>query len=225
MKPYSVLPPGVKISAEGTWCQVIRYQPQGSKAQPALFLDRDGVIVKEVHYLHRIVDVFMIPGAADVIRKANELGVLVVVVTNQAGIGRGMYSWDDFISVQEHILANLASQGAEVDAVFACPHHKDGSPPFNDTNASDRKPNSGMLLRASNAFSIDLRRSWIIGDRANDLQSGLRAGIKGGMHVFMGHGVEPGERDKALALNSKSFSAIGANSIADAFDLIPLLKL
>jgi D-glycero-D-manno-heptose 1,7-bisphosphate phosphatase len=225
MKTFSARAPEAEISAEGTWCQIIRYQAQDTQAQPALFLDRDGVIVEEVHYLHRVLDIIMVPGAADVIRRANKLGLLVIVVTNQAGIGRGIYSWDDFISVQEHILDNLACEGAKVDAVFACPHHTEGSPPFNNSNASDRKPNPGMLLRASNAFSIDLSQSWIIGDRASDLQAGLRAGIKGGIHVFMGHGVESGEREQALALNSESFSAIGANSIADAFDLIPLLKL
>jgi D-glycero-D-manno-heptose 1,7-bisphosphate phosphatase len=224
MKPCSALPPGAEISPEGTWCQIIRYQPGDTQAQPALFLDRDGVIVEEVHYLHRIEDTIMVPGAADVIRTANELGILVVVVTNQAGIGRGIYNWDDFISVQEHILDNLASQGAKVDAVFACPHHKEGSPPYNNPNAPDRKPNPGMLLLASNAFSIELGQSWIVGDRVGDLQAGLRAGIKGGMHVFMGHGVESGEREQALALNSESFSAIGATSIADALDVLPLLK-
>ena len=168
MKPFSALPPGVEISKEGTWCQTIRHQPKGSPAQPTLFLDRDGVIVQEVHYLHRIEDTIMVPGAADVILTANQLGVLIVIVTNQAGIGRGIYNWDNFISVQEHILANLASQGAAVDAVFACPHHTEGSPPYNNPNASDRKPNPGMLLRAADVFAIEMSKSWIIGDRAGD---------------------------------------------------------
>ncbi|MBT3767608.1 MAG: HAD family hydrolase [Rhodospirillaceae bacterium] len=224
MKPCSALPPGAEIDPLGTWCQIIRYQPQGSAAQPALFLDRDGVVVEEVHYLHRVEDTIIVPGAADVIRQANERGILVVIVTNQAGVGRGIYTWDDFITVQDHILDELSAAGARVDAVYACPHHTQAGPPYNDPDAPDRKPNPGMLLRAADAFEIEMRQSWIIGDRANDLVAGLRAGINGGIHVFMGHGVESGEREQALALNSKNFSAHGADSIADALKIIPLLS-
>jgi D-glycero-D-manno-heptose 1,7-bisphosphate phosphatase len=224
MKPCSALPPGAEIDPNGTWCQIIRHQPHGSAAQPALFLDRDGVVVEEVHYLHRVEDTRMVPGAAEVIRQANARGILVVIVTNQAGIGRGIYNWDDFILVQDQILDELAANGARVDAVYACPHHTNADPPYNDPDAPDRKPNPGMLLRATNAFKIERQQSWIIGDRANDLVAGQRAGIIGGIHVFMGHGVESGEREQALALNSENFSAYGADSIADALNIIPILS-
>lgn len=224
MKPCSALPPGAEIDSFGTWCQIIRHQPEGAPAQPTLFLDRDGVVVEEVHYLHRVEDIRMVPGAAEVIRQANACRVLVVIVTNQAGVGRGIYTWDDFIAVQDIILDELAAAGAKIDAVYACPHHTNADPPYNDPDAPDRKPNPGMLRRAAEAFSIEMSQSWIIGDRANDLLAGQRAGIKGGIHVNMGHGAEQGEREQALALNSKKFSAHGAKSIADALKLIPLLK-
>jgi D-glycero-D-manno-heptose 1,7-bisphosphate phosphatase len=224
MKPCSAPPPGAEIAPEGTWCQIIRHQPQGATAQPALFLDRDGVVVEEVHYLHRVEDTRIVRGAADVIRQANERGILVVIVTNQAGIGRGIYNWGDFIAVQDHILDELSAAGAKVDAVFACPHHTQAGAPYNDPDAPDRKPNPGMLLRAADAFEIKMDQSWIIGDRANDLVAGLRAGIKGGIHVFMGHGVEADERERALALNSENFAAHGAKTIAGALKIIPILK-
>ena len=95
--------------------------------RPALFLDRDGAVVEDTEYLCRAEDIVMIPGAAAVIAAANRLGIAVVLVTNQAGIGRGYYGWAEFKTVQQAIVAALAREGARLDAVYACAHHPEGA--------------------------------------------------------------------------------------------------
>lgn len=217
------LPFGASIGADGVWRQLLTRVPDTSD-RPALFLDRDGVIVEEVHYLHKVADMRIMPGAARVIRNANQRGVPVVVVTNQAGIGRGRFDWPDFIAVQEAMLNELADEGAFVNAVFACPHHNDGVPPYNERDHPARKPNPGMLLAAAETMPIDLSGSWIVGDRAGDMGAARNAGCAGGVHVKCGHGGEPGERDAAMALRTVAFDVKKAMSIDDAEAAIPLLN-
>lgn len=214
------LPDGATIDDEGVWNQVFTTPEPG---RSALFLDRDGVIVEEVHYLHRVDDTRIIPGAPAVIARANQRGIPVVVVTNQAGVGRGIFDWPAFADVQELILEQLAAAGAYVDAVYACPHHRHAEAPWTHPDHPARKPNPGMLLRAAAVLSVDLASSWIIGDRAGDVEAGRRAGIQGGLHVFTGHGSTDGERDLALALATGAYSVAGIASIADAPANIPFL--
>lgn len=217
------LPYGASIGEDGVWCQLLTRVPDIAD-RPALFLDRDGVIVEEVHYLHKVADMRVMPGASRTIANANARGVPVVVVTNQAGIGRGHFDWPDFIAVQEAMLDELADAGAFVNAVFACPHHNEGVPPYNEKNHPARKPNPGMLFAAAELMPIDLSGSWIVGDRAGDLGAAKNAGCAGGVHVKCGHGGEPGERDAANAHRSVAFDVQGAMSIDDAEALIPLLN-
>lgn len=217
------LPPGAAIEANGLWAQFLT-ESEASEVRPALFLDRDGVIVEEVNYLHKPEDVKIIGGSADVISRANEAGIAVVVVTNQGGIGRGYYNWNDFALTQERILEELSTNKALIDAVMASPHHPEGEPPYNVADHEVRKPNPGMLLRGVDVLNIDLSASWIIGDHATDMMAGLNAGIEGSIHVLTGHGHYEGEREKALALQSGQFQVHGADSIADALNIIPFLK-
>ncbi len=210
------------LDGEGVWCEV-RRAPEGAARRPALFLDRDGVVVEEVHYLSRPEDVRLVPGAAEAIRAANLRDIPAVLITNQAGIGRGLYGWDAFARVQKTILDRLARTGAIVDAVYACPHHAEGVEPYRHPDHPARKPNPGMLLRAGAALRLDLGASWAVGDRASDIEAARRAGLAGGVHVLDGHGSDPGERGAALALAAPGFTVAGATSIADAAALIPLL--
>jgi D-glycero-D-manno-heptose 1,7-bisphosphate phosphatase len=189
---------------------------RGTSPRPALFLDRDGTIVEEVGHLHRPEDVRLIGGAADVIAAANTLGVPVIVVTNQSGIGRGLFGWADLVAVEERIEAQLAVLGARVDAVLACPFHHEGRAPYRHPDHPARKPNAGLLLRAADAFALDLASSWIVGDRAGDMGAGRAAGLAGGIHVATGWGSEPGERDAALAWAGCGYPVLGASSIAEA---------
>jgi len=217
------MPFGAEIDSEGIWCQVLN-RSQGPGKRPALFLDRDGVIVEEAHYLHRVEDVSLINGAADIIGRANSLGVPVVVVTNQSGIGFGKYGWKEFIDVQERIIDELATGGAFVNGVFACPFHASGNAPYQHPDHPGRKPNPGMLLRADQRLAIDLVHSWIVGDRASDLQAGKNAGFSGGMHVKTGHGEDTMEQSAAHALNSADFKVFQAATISDAQECLPILR-
>ncbi len=221
------LPFGADIDEDGLWRQVLnrpQISPGVSGLRAALFLDRDGVVVEDTNYLHRPADVSMIDGAAGVIAEANRRAVPVILVTNQAGIARGKFGWPDFIAVQEKIIDELDRDGAFLNAVFACPHHADGHPPYDAPDHPWRKPNPGMVLGAAERLPIDLGSSWIIGDRAGDLKAGKSAGLAGGLHVLSGHGQNPGERDGAEALADGGFQTLIAESIAGALEVLPLLR-
>ena len=215
---------GPYVRADGVWSQIVRPAERGQRIRPALFLDRDGVINDDVGYLHYPEDVRLIPGAAETIATANRLGIPVIVVTNQGGIGLGYMGWADFAAVQERILDLLAVKGAMVDAVFASPYHPRGLGDFAHPSHPSRKPNAGMFLSAAEWLAIDLTRSWVVGDHSRDLQAGKNAGIAGGMHVLTGHGGEDGQRDGALALADADFRVLVANSVAAAVREIPVFS-
>jgi D-glycero-D-manno-heptose 1,7-bisphosphate phosphatase len=211
-----------QVEDDGIWCAVRGDAAAGWAARrPALFLDRDGVIVEEVGYLHRPEDVGLIAGAAEVIAATNRQGTPVIVLTNQSGIGRGLYGWAEFAATEARIAADLAAQGAHLDLVIACPYHPEGKPPFRHPAHPCRKPLPGMILRAGARLDVDLPRSWIIGDRAGDLAAGRAGGLAGGLHVLTGHG--PRERAEAVKLASRDFQVRHADTMAGAMELIPQL--
>ncbi len=222
MKNDSDFPENANL-VNGVFHQVL-HSPDAKQARPALFLDRDGCVVVEAHYLHKVEDVEIISGAADVIARANALEIAVVIVTNQAGIGYGYFDWPDFLQVQEKILSELAKVNAQVDGVYACPFHIKGKPPYDHPDHPARKPNPGMILAAAEELNLDLEKSWIVGDRAGDLQAGLNAGLFGGIQVATGHGMRQGERENALALASKDFEVLTTHSIAQTPELIDLFS-
>jgi D-glycero-D-manno-heptose 1,7-bisphosphate phosphatase len=205
------------LNSEGVWCQILR---RPSPGRPALFLDRDGAVVQETGYLHRAEDIRAIPGAAKVIVAANRRSVPVIMVTNQSGIGRGYYGWPEFASVQAKIAALLAAQGATIDAVYACAHHPEAEGALAHPNHPARKPNPGMLLQAGSDLALDLKSSWLVGDKADDIEAGKRAGIAGALQVATGYG--DAERQLAARLSSPSFEVRFGQSIADAMTL-PIL--
>jgi D-glycero-D-manno-heptose 1,7-bisphosphate phosphatase len=222
MNDEIALPQGAQL-VDGVFQQNLRPEKINDK-RPALFLDRDGCVVVEAHYLHKVEDVQLIDGVCDVIAKANALDVAVVFVTNQAGIGYGYFGWLDFIAVQDKILSRLAEKDAHVDGVFACPFHAKGKPPYDHPDHPFRKPNPGMLLAAAKGLNLNLPSSWIVGDRAGDVEAGLNAGLAGGVQVATGHGKNEGERENSLALASSKFEVLTANSIAEVSGLIGLLS-
>ena len=172
------------IGSEGIWCEV---RNKAVRNGTALFLDRDGVVVDEVDHLCRVEDVAVVPAAAAVIGTANRRCIAVVLVTNQAGIGRGLYGWDDFRAVQNAITAVLEGEGARLDAVYACPHHPNGRGAFLHPDHPDRKPNPGMILRAAADLQLDLKNSWLVGDKTIDIEAARRAGLAGAMQVMAGY--------------------------------------
>ncbi len=209
------------VGADGLWIAIAPCAGVGER-RPALFLDRDGVIVEELGYLARREDVRLIAGAAAIIAAANRARIPVIVVTNQSGIGRGIISWAEFAAVEDEIARQLARHGACLDAVLACPFHAQGRPPYAIADHPARKPAPGLLLAAAQRLSIDLRRSWIVGDRAADLAAGRNAGLDGGVHVATGFGGSAEERAAALDLAAENFAVLAAPSIVAAAARLPL---
>ena len=210
------------VGEDGIWSQQIR--SLNGKSRPALFLDRDGVILEEVHYLHKVQDVSLINGAATVIRIANESDIPVIVVTNQSGIGRGKFTWEDFTAVQNKMHTALKGQSAFLNAVYACPFHESAKFPWKVAGHPDRKPEPGMLYRAEKSMPIRLSESWIIGDRANDIEAAKNAGLAGGVHVLTGHGNDRGERNAALTLADAKFYVYTSEDIGAALINLPFLS-
>jgi D-glycero-D-manno-heptose 1,7-bisphosphate phosphatase len=183
-----------------------------------LFLDRDGVILTYVPYLHRPEDVSLAAGAAETIARANRLDIPVVLVTNQAGIGRGLYGWQDFYRTHQAMAKLLSHREAHLDAVLACPYHPEAVGIYAHPDHPARKPRAGMLLKAAEILPIDLQRSWIVGDRWTDLQAGHAAGLAGGTLLL---GEPAGENDNAPAA-MRGFRILTAASLGEAASAIPL---
>jgi D-glycero-D-manno-heptose 1,7-bisphosphate phosphatase len=140
----------------------------------AVFLDRDGTIVRDAQYMAKPEQVELLPGAAEAIRRLNEKGLLVVIVTNQSGIARGLFTPADYELVQARLDALLGEAGARVDAVFMCPHHPDFTGP-----CECRKPGLLLYRQAADQLAIDLWRSFFVGDRLRDVSPARPLGGRG----------------------------------------------
>lgn len=147
----------------------------------ALFLDRDGVINVEKNYVHRIDDFEFVPGIFELCHCAVQLGFRLVVVTNQAGIGRGYYTEADFQSLTEWMLGQFQARGIEISAVYHCPFHPTAGIEGYRRESFDRKPNPGMLIRAGRDWALDLAGSVLLGDKDSDMAAGRAAGVG---HLF-----------------------------------------
>jgi D,D-heptose 1,7-bisphosphate phosphatase len=147
--------------------------------RPAVFLDRDGVLNADHGYLHRPDQVDWIPGAQDSVRRLNDLGYCVVVVTNQAGVGHGYYDEEAVHSLHAWMQDQLAAKGAFIDAFYYCPYHPQARVKKFRRQHIDRKPEPGMILRALSDLHIDRQRSFLIGDKKIDVEAARRAGIRG----------------------------------------------
>lgn len=155
---------------------------------PVLFLDRDGVLVVDKNYLADPAEVEIIPGVPAALIRAKEAGFRLVGVSNQSGLGRGMFGADDLAAVMTRLDELLAAEGVELDAFYYCPHA-----PEEDCHC--RKPRPGLLEEAGETFRWDPRTSWVIGDKIDDVGLGRGAGMKT-VHVATGHGT--GHRKRVL---------------------------
>lgn len=149
------------------------------KRARVVFMDRDGTINEEVSYLHRKEDLILLPGAARSVRRLNEAGYQVVVVTNQAGVARGYYTEEDVKTLHGYLNEVLARDQAVIDAFYYCPHHPVYGIGAYRTNCSCRKPDIGMFKAAEQAFKdgINKEESYMIGDKLSDIQAGRRYGV------------------------------------------------
>lgn len=135
----------------------------------AVFLDRDGTICRDVHYMSRSEQFKLLPGVADGVRLLNGLDVKAIAVTNQSGIARGYFTEDDLERIHRRMVYELYKREARLDAVYYCPHHP-------DDGCDCRKPKIGLLLRAERDFNLDLKSCFVIGDRELDVKTGRNAG-------------------------------------------------
>lgn len=168
-----------------------------SALRPAAFLDRDGVLNEERAYVHRIEDFVLLPGAVPGMRRLQQLGYALVVVTNQAGIARGYYSEAQLAQLHQHLQALLADQGLQLSAIYHCPHHPQGAVPALARDCDCRKPAPGMLLRAAAENGLDLARSLLVGDKRSDLDAGRAAGLAACVLVRSGHAFTPADAQAA----------------------------
>lgn len=144
----------------------------------AVFLDRDGTINEEVGYLKDIKDLKIIKGSAQAIKKLNQANILTILVTNQSGVARGYYDESVIAKLHKRLSELLSEEGAYLDAIYYCPHLKQGIIQEYSIDCKCRKPDIGMLLKAQADFNIDLSKSFMIGDNQTDIEAGQRAGCK-----------------------------------------------
>lgn len=145
----------------------------------AVFLDRDGTINEEVGYLDSLEKFKIIPSAYEAIKLINLSGMKAVVVTNQAGVAKGLFPEELISVVHRHLLTALHQQGAHIDQFYYCPHHPTDGQGIYTMVCNCRKPAPGMLLRAENELDIDLARSYMVGDRYRDVETAKKVGVKG----------------------------------------------
>jgi D-glycero-D-manno-heptose 1,7-bisphosphate phosphatase len=145
--------------------------------QRALFLDRDGVVNVEKNYVWRVEDFEFMPGVFELCEVARDLGFVLVVVTNQAGIGRGYYSEADFEQLTAWMLDRFRERGTEIARVYHCPYHPTAGVGEFRRESFDRKPQPGMFLRARDELGLDMAGSVLVGDKASDIEAGRAAGV------------------------------------------------
>ena len=160
-----------------------------------IFLDRDGVINKEVGYLHKIEDFEFINGVFDACQYFQSLGYQIIIVTNQSGIERGYYTKDDFHIVTDWMLRQFKYHGIEILDIFYCPHGP-------ESGCDCRKPKAGMFVQANNKYHIDMLNSWMIGDKEADIKAANAAGILNTVLVKSGHNIDEKNSKAKFILDS-----------------------
>jgi D-glycero-D-manno-heptose 1,7-bisphosphate phosphatase len=172
-------------------------------AKPAVFLDRDGVINADHGYVHDEHDFHFIEGVFEATKQLQEMGYLLVVVTNQSGIARGMFSEERFLSLTQWMDWNFADQGVALDGIYYCPHHPEHGVGQYKQDCDCRKPKPGMFLSARDFLKIDMARSVMVGDKAEDLMAAQAAGVGTGILVRTGKPLtERGEQLADVVLDS-----------------------
>ncbi len=144
----------------------------------AVFVDRDGTLMEDPGYLNDPSAVKLLPGVELAIKSLKQAGYLIVVVTNQSGVARGLITEENLEAVHAELRRQLGEKGAHVDGIYYCPYHPEGTVDAYAVDSELRKPKPGMLLKAASELEIDLTRSWMVGDRAHDVEAGQRAGCR-----------------------------------------------
>ncbi|MDB6123919.1 MAG: D-glycero-D-mannoheptose,7-bisphosphate phosphatase [Pedosphaera sp.] len=149
----------------------------------AIFLDRDGTLIEDKDYLHRLEEVVIFPGTTAALRQLQEAGFALFMVTNQSGVGRGYFTLADVEKVHQHLLREFAREGVRFEKIYIAPEAP-------DKPSRGRKPSPQFLFDARDEFGLDLSRSYIIGDKLIDLECGWNAGVQKSLLVRTGYGAE-----------------------------------
>lgn len=182
------------------------------QARPALFLDRDGVINVDHGYVYQSKDCDFVSGVFELVKKANQKGYLVLVVTNQSGIARGYYTEQDFRDFSDWQKNQFELHSATIDYIYFCPHHPTtGLAPY-VKDCDCRKPNSGMFKTAAKDFTIDFNRSVMIGDKVTDMIAADHAGVK---NLILFH-----QDEKTLPPRSQDLKFLTIESLYKAIDIL-----
>lgn len=134
----------------------------------AIFLDRDGVLIEDVSYPHKIEDLKIEKDIVPYLKWAKDNNFLLIIVTNQAGIAKGKFTLEDYKNFHNFLITELQQLGVEIDDTFFCPYHKDGVVEPYNIDSNDRKPNPGMINKAAEKYNIDISKSFMIGDKYSD---------------------------------------------------------
>ena len=183
--------------------------------RPAAFLDRDGTIIRDTVYIRDPEDVELLPDAAAAIKRLNDESVVVVVVTNQSGIGRGLLSPDEYEAVRARIDAALAEYGARIDATYMCPHHPDVP-----GGCDCRKPGLGMYKRAIGDYGVDANRSLFVGDRWRDVAPSVALG---GFAILLDTPSTPDEEFERASRDGVGIAASLSEAVDRYLDALPAL--
>ncbi|MDI6766524.1 MAG: HAD family hydrolase [Bacteroidota bacterium] len=180
-----------------------------------IFLDRDGTINHEVDFLHSPTDLNLLPRSANAIHEANMQGWKVFIITNQSGIARGILTEDQLLVIHRTLGQELLKYNAKLDAIYYCPHHPDiGEPPFRK-ECECRKPKIGMLEKAAAEYNINLKNSFVIGDKMIDVQTGKNSGVTS-ILVLTGYG----KTELELCRKQNVLPDFIANNLYDAIQFV-----
>ena len=156
--------------------------------KPAVFIDRDGTVNEQMGYINHLSRFTMFPSVAEAIKLLNSQQYLTIIVSNQSGVARGYYPIELVNEVHAHMKTLMEKAGAIIDGIFFCPHYVKGSVPEYSIQCNCRKPKTGLIEKACNAFDIDMKNSYVIGDRYSDIELAVRLDIEG-ILVTTGYGL------------------------------------
>lgn len=177
----------------------------------AIFLDRDGTINHDHGYVHQVDDFQFIEGSIEAMQQLKTQGFALVLITNQSGIARGIFTEQQFMQLTEWMDWSLADRDVDLDGIYFCPHHPDGSVAGYSHTCGCRKPQPGMFLSAQQQLNIDLVSSWMVGDKLEDMQAAAAAGV--GYKVLVRTG-------KLLTYEAEQAADYVIDSLADLPDLV-----
>lgn len=159
----------------------------------AILLDRDGTLILDKAYVHKIEELQFLPRVLDALQTIDKK-TKIIIITNQAGIGKGIFKEEDYLKFRNHIWKVLGDKGITIAAEYFCPHHQKGIPPYN-VECECRKPKTALLKQAIKDFNLNPKECWTIGDMRRDILAGERVGIKG-ILVKTGFGGKGGDGDE-----------------------------